>query len=362
MLLSLRTHAFRCLSDAELEFPPGVSFFTGPNGSGKTSLLEAVCVLLRLQSPRTSKLAHCTRFHALAWSLKGTWQPPATSAPPSPPRLLRVVWHSQEGRHVSLDDKTLPSTETYLSLARVTWFANTDLALVKGTSAARRRFLDFLCAQLDASYLAHLRAYERALRARNLLLKQGRSRRQIEALSEPLTQAGQPVSERRREALARVLPEFQRAALEIGAEAQASLCDEPGHQGHLAQALADSMPADLAARVTTRGPHRDDFTVLLGGQPAAFFGSEGQQRTLALALKLAQARLLRSLASSAPVLLVDDIFGELDPSRRNRFLQALPQDSQVFITTSFLTWKTATEPATLWRVENGRIFREIPPH
>jgi DNA replication and repair protein RecF len=113
---------------------------------------------------------------------------------------------------------------------------------------------------------------------------------------------------------------------------------------------------ELRRRVTAAGPHRDDFSLAIDSRPANRFGSEGQQRTVALALKLAQAAVLRSLSGRDPILLLDDIFGELDPSRRNALLSALPPNAQKLVTTTHLLWTDASfQPDAIWKVSNGSL-------
>ncbi|MFN0126246.1 MAG: DNA replication and repair protein RecF, partial [Verrucomicrobiales bacterium] len=121
-------------------------------------------------------------------------------------------------------------------------------------------------------------------------------------------------------------------------------------------ALAASSAEESRRRLTVVGPHRDDLSLLLNHRSAATFASEGQQRTLALALKLAQARLLLALHHHPPLLLLDDIFGELDPQRRNALLTSLPQNSQQFITTTHLDWATGSfSPQRLYTVHHGTL-------
>src|SRR6267143_5719448 len=180
MLVDLQLRNFRCFESLGIEFSPGFNFFVGRNGQGKTSILEAACVLLRLQSQRSSTLAPLIRFGEKSFAVSGR----------SEDHLLEFRY-SAFRRRVAFDHIEQRTLEEYLRGARVVSFANTDIELVRGGSEARRRYLDFLGAQIDPLYRPSLRAYERALRSRNALLKSAHPRpREIAAYDPPLIANG----------------------------------------------------------------------------------------------------------------------------------------------------------------------------
>ena len=329
MIISLRIENFRCFEQAELRPCPGFNFFVGPNAAGKTSLLEALCVLLRLQSPRTSSPGKCVRFGAPGFDLDGKLED----------RRLGCRWAGGI-RSLTMDSVPQSRSAQYLSVGRITWFSNSDLELIRGSGAGRRKYLDFLGSQLDPGYGASLRAYERALRSRNFLLREERPRREIDAYTPPLVEHGNRLLAVRARLFPLLAAEFAGAADEIAGRGEdASIAYVPGcGERSFDEALAASMDSEIRLRQTCVGPHRDDFDLCAAGRPSADFASEGQQRTFALALKLAQARLIARETGDAPVLLLDDIFGELDPARRNQLLAALPGQTQKFVTTTFLDW------------------------
>jgi DNA replication and repair protein RecF len=263
---------------------------------------------------------------------------------------LELDW--QDGsRKLKLDGVLQSRSEFYLASGRITWFGNEDMELIRGGAAARRRFLDFIGSQLVPGYAQALRAYDRALRSRNFLLREGRPRREVVAYDEPLLQHGASLWHGRGQFYRELTGEVLQAVGEIGGVRESwSLSWVP--QPDLAiESFAGSLRAseseEMRLRQTTVGPHRDDYRLLLHGQAAADFASEGQQRTLALALKLAQARLLARAREDPPILLLDDIFGELDPQRRNRLFAALPAESQKFVTTTFLDWAELPRDASV---------------
>ena len=347
MLDSLVLHDFRCFPRAEFRPAPGLNLLSAPNASGKSSLLEAICVLLRLQSPRAGTLAEAVRRGSPGFSLLGRCGE----------RNLACHYSAAEGRRLKLDDVPQGKSDAYLGVGLVAFFCNEDIELVRGTSSKRRRFLDFLGSQCDPGYLKNLRAYERALRSRNFLLKEGPHRgRELAAYDGPLLSAGEYLGAARAKLCEELRPLFARYAGAISAKDEAvSLRHERSGGYDFAAALAASALEERRLRQTVVGPHRDDVTLEVDGAAAASFASEGQQRTLSIALRLAQAELIRSRRGSPPVYLLDDVFGELDTERRRRLLQALPDDAQRILTTTTWQWLEEAGEAADWTIRDGRI-------
>jgi len=341
VLSRLKVRHFRCFAAREVEFVPGLNLIVGPNAHGKTSLLEAVCILLRLQSPRVTRLASVIQHERRGFVVDGYHGA----------RHLQFYF-SRERKKLALDEVEQKTALEYLEIARVVYFANSDIELVCGSGEARRRFLDFMAAQGDGTYRQALRDYERALRSRNLLLKSSSPRwREIAAFDEPLLAAGERITAARGKFSAELQPEAEDAhrAISGSAREMLQLAYAPGAGGDFAAALAGARSEDARLRQTSVGPHRDEVLFTLNGQSSAF-ASEGQQRTLVLALKLGAARLLQRRFGAAPVLLLDDIFGELDLSRRAALLAALPGDAQKIVTSTHLDWLPPDSDASLIRL------------
>ncbi len=330
MLADLQLRNFRCFESLGIEFSPGFNFFIGRNGQGKTSILEAACVLLRLQSQRSATLLPLVRFGEKSFAVSGH----------GGDHLLEFRYSALR-RKVAFDHVEQRTVDEYLRVARVVSFANTDIELVRGGSDARRRYLDFLAAQIDPVYRPTLRAYERALRSRNALLKSPQPRpRELAAYDPPLLEYGAKLSAMRARLIARLSPLATAAHREIsGTGENLALEFVPGNSDDFARDLADSRPRELRLRQTVVGPHRDDIQILIEAQPANQYASEGQQRTVALALKIAQARVFLAEEGASPLLLIDDIFGELDPVRRNLLLQHLPASAQKLVTATTMQWR-----------------------
>jgi DNA replication and repair protein RecF len=344
MLTDLRLRDFRCFGDLEFFPGRGRTFVTGANARGKTSLLEAICVLLRLQSPRTAVLAEAVKVGRGGFALDGHCA-----------GAHMACRHAEGGRVIALDSKPQSRTDDYLDVARVAWFANSDLELVCGGGSGRRRYLDFLGTQCLPGYRKSLRDYERALRSRNALLKDRRPRREIAAFDHPLAAAGDFLVAARAALADALAPLAAAACAEIGGAGEClAVAYAPGSDRPLADALASTRDEEGRLRQTVVGPHRDNLRLSLNGMDAAAFSSEGQQRGIALALKLAQARHLEAVQHRAPILLLDDIFGELDAQRRNRLLASLPAGSQAIITTTFLDWAELSPQDTVFPLGDPR--------
>ncbi len=345
VLTELRVTDFRCFPRLRFEPEAGSNFIVGANAQGKTSILEAVCVVTRLQSPRASTLPEAVRAGQPGFALSARVNDTHLHLRFEPPK-----------RTLAIDSVEQSGNASYLRAARVAWFANDDLDIVRGPGAKRRRYLDFICSQLDPLYARRLRAYERALRSRNALLKDARPRREIEAFDSPLIDAGDCLTNVRAEIAAALAPLIEAATRDIGGPADAAAVTyQPGAPGGLAAALEASRPEEIRLRQTVAGPHRDDLALVLNGMDAARFASEGQQRTLALALKLAQTRLIISRTEQIPILLIDDVFGELDPVRRANLLAHLPADAQRLITATSLAWLDDSLRGTVFSLSEHRL-------
>jgi len=330
MLAELQLRNFRCYEALAVDLAAGFNFFIGHNGQGKTSILEAACVLLRLQSQRSSTLAPAVRFGEKAFGVSG-----------------RLDNHRLEFRYsalrrkVSLDEVEQRALAEYLRLGRVVSFAYAVIGLVRGGSDTRRRYLDFLAMQIDPLYRPTLRAYERSLRSRNALLKSVHPRpREIAAYDAPLIEHGTKLGAMRAQLAERLAPLAAEAHRQISGSAESlQLRFAPGTSDDFASGLAESRAQESRLRQTVVGPHRDDIDLFVQEKKAPQYASEGQQRTVALALKIAQARMFALEEGTPPLLLIDDIFGELDPTRRNALLAHLPADAQKLVTATTMQWQ-----------------------
>ncbi len=344
---------FRCFGSLDLEVPAAGVILTGDNAQGKTSVLEALCVLVRLHSPRTHRMGTLTRIGSAGFGIAGdSWG------------AERQVRYSREGLVLRANDEPCASSNAYLEDGGlVVWMGNEDLDLIRGPGEGRRRYLDFIGAQTDSAYRRSWSRYRRALRAKNLLLKEGRLRdAEILSYEEILAEHGTLIMETR----ARLVDELSPLAADAqhavsGKEEPLTLHYLPASGPDLRESMRQAREREIRLRQAVVGPHRDELLLRLHGVPAVDYASEGQQRTVALALKLAQGRLLEARGGKFPIYLMDDIFGDLDPGRRNALMHHLPQHAQKWITTTHTGWlKETPELREILRVTvcGGRCLPE----
>jgi len=325
---------FRCFGSLDLEVPPAGAILTGDNAQGKTSVLEALCMLIRLHSPRTHRMGLLARIGSTGFGIAG-----------DPWGCERQVRHSREGLFLKADDEARASRSAYLEDGGlVVWMGNEDLELIRGPGEGRRRYLDFIGAQIDPAYRRAWSRYRRALQAKNLLLKEGRPRdAEILSYEEILAEHGTVLMKTRARLVEELSPLASAAQNTVSGKIEPlALQYLPASGPDLRESMLQARERESRLRQAVVGPHRDDLLLRLHGMPAADFASEGQQRTIALALKLAQGKLLESSGGRPPLYLMDDIFGELDPGRRNALMSHLPPLAQKWITTTHLDWLRET--------------------
>ena len=277
---------------------------------------------------------------------------------------IKMYWSTAE-RSLSLDGQPVRKLTDYLGVLRTVVFCTEDLQLVKGTGRIRRRFMDLLLTQTHPVYLPLLQRYAQALRARNALLKRPiLDEAALEGFTRELVSAGEEILRLRQELVPRLSPLARLAHRRISRDAEELRMEYlPGVNRDFALELAQSRRREQSYRATLVGPHRDDLHLLLNDRPAAQFGSEGQKRTLAIALKMAQAEYLTGIHGAPPVLLIDDIMGELDSKRRAGLLPLLDRThqarGQVFMTATEENWPSELgRELQKWQVTRGTLKRE----
>ncbi len=330
MIESLRLVNFRCFEQASLSLDTAGQIFVGENAQGKTSLLEAVCLLLRLQSPRARQTRQLIREGAEGFGIAGeAWG-----------RELQVRG-DRKGLSLKAEGTEVSVRREYLEESGlVVWMGNEDLDLVRGGGESRRRYLDFIATQIDAEYRHHWTRYRGALKARNRYLKTlSAGEGVVQAYTKMLIEHGSEMVRLREELCEKLMPLARHNQAEIsGAGEELAVKYVDRAKGDLEAAFAEVEESETRRGMTLAGPHRDELKLTIAGRSAKDFASEGQQRTLALSLKLAQGEVLRELGKREPVYLIDDVFGELDPKRRNALMGRLPEGAQKLITTTNLDW------------------------
>jgi DNA replication and repair protein RecF len=352
--LELRNHR----NYAHLDLAPGqgINVFIGPNGQGKTNLLEAVAMLALSSSPRARRepelvgpVTTASRIHAQV---------------ESGDRLVELtITLNVEGerarRTIEVDGARRRAYDLPGNF-RVTLFWPDDLGLVKAGPELRRRFLNQMLVQVEPGYARSLAGLRRVLDQRNSLLKKiaaGEGGEDVlEAWNHELVTIGGEIAAARARAVDELAPEAARCHAEIAAGERLEIT-YVGPPANLAEAVQNSLSEDLRRGTTSVGPHRDDIRIVLDGQEARSYGSQGQQRTAVVSLKLAEAALVAGRTGERPVLLLDDVLSELDGVRRTALLKEVGGEGQVIITSV----ETGAFPpelisrAAVWSVDAGRI-------
>jgi DNA replication and repair protein RecF len=318
---------------AEFCFTGRQQFFLGSNGQGKTNLLEAVGLVSALRSFRTADTGLLIAQGKREGALAAEFEHEKSGA------VRVVITLRPGGKEVVRDGERITRLADFIGCFPTVVFSSQDQQLVRGAPALRRRWLDLALAGTDAAYLRSLTNYHRALDGRNQLLRRQASGAELAAFEAPLAEAAAALVEARRSGLAILAPQVASAYAALSAESEpatlayaADTTPEGGDSSAWRAHFEKSRARDLQFRSSLSGPHRDDLDLRVGGRPARDYGSEGQQRSLVLALRLAQVSHVFGVTGVQPVLLADDVLGELDPARRRRFWAALGEDRQVLAT------------------------------
>jgi DNA replication and repair protein RecF len=353
-LAQLRFRDFRNFARLDAAFCPGFHLLLGDNAQGKTNILEAIYLLATLRSFRGVGGAQLVRHEQRGYFVGARVVSRGESE-------IKMYWSAAE-RNLSVDGQPVRKLTDYLGTLRAVVFCTEDVQLVKGTGRSRRRFLDLLLSQTLPGYLPLLQRYARALRSRNALLKHHSvDEAALEGFTRELLGLGNQLMVLRQGLVPKLSTLTQLAYRRISHEAEALRLEyQPGVRADFAVELAQSRRRERSTRVTVVGPHRDDLGLFLNDRSAGQFGSEGQKRSLAIALKMAQADYLTDLHGAPPVLLIDDVMGELDVHRRSGLLPLLERtrhaSGQVFMTCTEENWPHELgRQLQRWKVKAGTL-------
>ncbi len=330
-LRQLTLQDFRNVALAKLDLRGRQTFLLGPNGQGKTNLLEAAGFITALRSFRTTDgrvlIAREQREAALACTVEHEQL--------GETRL--TIRLKPEGRELWCDETKVTRLADHLGKFPTVVFSSQDMNLVRGAPTGRRRWLDLTLSAMDAGYLRTLQTYHRALAERNSLLKAAATDAELDAFEQTMAPAAADLVSRRRAGLRELGGRMEALYARLAEDAEpVALRYAPSFDATTApvwvERWREGRGRDRQFRSTLSGPHRDDFAFLHRQLAAGDFASEGQQRSLVLALRVAQAEWFQACSGVRPVLLADDVLGELDPARRRRFWAAVDPESQVIAT------------------------------
>lgn len=357
-----------------MEPHPRLNVVTGPNGQGKSNLLEALYALVDTHPYRAQRDIEVVRFGEAFAHVHASLSAGGRHV------SCEIMWQMEGGsplgqrvrKEVRLNRQPVHRVGDFFGRARMVLFAPRDLELVGGAPDRRRVYLDMLLSQIHPAHLNALRQYKQVLAERNTYLRsalQGGRRPELEeAWNQQLASWGGEIMDRRRQALDRLAPHLERIYHLLGGRDEnvrlryaPSVSPEAGEscQDALARQLSRRMEDEMARGITLSGPHRDDVSILLNGRSMRLYASQGQTRSMALALRLAEGEMLECEGGEAPVLLLDDCLSEMDERRQGALWQYLGERHQVFLTTS--QWPVDSSlpiAGALHRVADGRLVTE----
>jgi recF protein len=353
---------FRNYQEEKVEFHKKVNIITGKNAQGKTNLLEGLYILSLGKSFRTSKDSEMIGFDKEFCKVKGI-------ALKEEKELEVEIIVGNEGKIIKIDGKKTAKNIDILENIYMVVFSPEDLKIVKEEPDKRRKFIDMELCQLKPVYYKNLARYKKILQQRNSLLKQTEVKDDIIAVwDESLAEYGAKVIlERKRfiEKLNKISREISKSitngkeAMELFYEANVKCRDTIEEQKEsFLKTLNKNLKNDIFRRSTTAGPHKDDLRICVEGIDIRHFGSQGQQRTAALSLKLAEIKLIKEETGFNPILLLDDVLSELDAERQNYLINSL-DEVQLFITTTEIgeEVKKKLPDGITFYVENGNVKR-----
>ena len=369
-LTELNLHHFRNYDEDQVEFSPQINVLIGENAQGKTNLLESIYVLAMTRSHRTNNDRELIEFGKDAAQIKGTVQRELGSLKLE----LDIGKHGKKAKANHLEKARLSE---YLGQLNVILFAPEDLALVKGAPTVRRRFIDMEFGQVSPKYLHDLTQYRDILKQRNRYLKQLQSHEAqdqlyLEVLSEQLAAVGGAIISQR----VKFLSELEGYAQELhqsitqgrenltfeysSAVKDASALTEVELSEALMDLYRQNQSKEIFQGTTLYGPHRDDVRFLINHKNVQTYGSQGQQRTTALSVKLAEIDLMKNQTGEYPILLLDDVLSELDGARQTHLLKTIQDKVQTFLTTPGLSdvARNLIKEPRIFHIRDGQIIPE----
>ena len=328
---SIELNNYRNFDSLKVEFSPGVNIFFGDNAQGKTNLLESIYVSGTLRSHRGSRDKDLIRFGEDEAHIRLFFRKDSLS------HRLDVHLKKNKSKGVAVDGVPVRRSGELLGMMHIVFFSPEDLNIIKNGPGERRRFMDLELCQLDQIYLTDLAGYNHIVNQRNKLLKDmyhnPALRDTLEIWDMQMLQYGQKVISKRKEFVKDLNTVIQEIHSNLtGGEEKLEVLYEPSTEAEFfEETLKKNRDRDIRMKMTSSGPHRDDLCFMVNGVDIRKFGSQGQQRTAALSLKLSEIYLVKEKIKDTPVLLLDDVLSELDSNRQTYLLDCI-HDIQTLIT------------------------------
>lgn len=328
---SVQLKNFRNYESLELDLSPGTNIFYGNNAQGKTNILEAIYLCGTTKSHKGSKDKDMIRFGEDEAHIRMMVNRDELS--------YKIDMHlrKNKAKGVAINGLPIKKASELFGVVNLVFFSPEDLNIIKNGPGERRRFLDLELCQLDKIYLTDLASYNHIVNQRNKLLKdiyvQPSLKSTLEIWDTQMAEYGRRIIEKRREFIRELNETVRKIHYNLtGGLEELEVIYEPSSEAEgLESAISSNRERDMRMKLTSVGPHRDDLCVMANGIDIRRYGSQGQQRTAALSLKLSEIYIVKSKIKDTPILLLDDVLSELDSSRQNYLLDSI-SDIQTLIT------------------------------
>jgi DNA replication and repair protein RecF len=364
-LCHLELTDYRCYEKAQLSFPAGITVISGRNAQGKTNLLESVFLCCAGKSHRGAKEEEMIRMDTRFSFVKAHFTRGDVA------HDIAITLRRGGRKRILLDGAAVRRTADFVGQMQAVLFSPENIMLIKDAPARRRTYMDVALSQVYKSYLRALMDYNRALLMRNTLLKDGQQNASfldmLDVFDEQIASCGAAVMRARRQFCMEAAPLAAEIQHRISAGqdelsiryAPCVACDPGQERDAIVESCKKQRTRDIQRRTTSMGPHRDDMELCINGMQARLYASQGQQRTAALSIKMAELFFMRTHTGNRPILLLDDVFGELDAARRAQLLTAVG-DCQTIITCTNIEALPLdkTRIDAMYAVENAVVNRQ----
>lgn len=331
---SIKLNNFRCYSSKAIAFSPNINIIYGQNAVGKTTVLESIAYLGLLKSFRDAKDADLIKNNESYFFINGKFNDDEDKN-----MVDIVVSYNDKGKHIKKNSYIYQKNSDYIGYFNVVSFDPSDLELVKGAKALRRRFLNINISQIDKEYMLSLMKYNKILKKRNEYLKNDDKKAvdmvYLDTLTTLLAEEAKYIIRKRKEFIEELNPYIRECSLKMteGKEEVELTFSPNSDELNVEKEYKSKERYDIAAKKTTVGPHRDDILVLINKKDADIYASQGQVRTAVIAIKLALSEYMKKI-NDKQIILLDDVFSELDMQRQEDLLNILSEKNQIFITST----------------------------
>lgn len=357
IIKNLKIFNFKNHSEKSFDFSPEINCFVGNNGAGKTNILDALHYLSMAKSflgnLDAQNILHDSDFFAIEAEIQGDEKND----------IIKVQLPKEGKKIIKKNDKTYERIADHIGFLPSVMISPYDANLISDGSESRRKFLDAMISQTDSDYLFALIQYQKTLQQRNALLKYFAKNRtfdlnSLEIYNDPLTKFGTQIFEKRQRFVASILPTIQHfyEIISKGNEKVTVIYESNLNEQNFEEILSENLEKDRVLTYTSRGIHKDDLRFEMNGNLIKKFGSQGQQKSFLIALKLAQIKRIKDITNKNPILLLDDIFDKLDDNRVSQLIELVNQQNfgQIFITD---THRERTESVVKRINEESKIFQ-----